>query len=173
MNQPWKIEEGLKLIRALQGRTKDFGYHIALGGGVLNTGVSDKDLDLYFLPFNNDNVAKEDADGLIQWLAGLWGDPKKIGDYPDAAPEQPRLPNALRADAMPRLGGLLRENGQWIVRANPPPMRRVNEPEDEPFQAPDPVEWARNLSPKRKTDSYKHKLKFERAGNDRIDVFII
>ena len=54
-------------------------------------------------------------------------------------------------------------------------MPLVNE--DEPMPAPpaDDVEWARNLGALKKTvkSSYKYKLKFERVGGDRIDVFVI
>ena len=175
MNQPWKIEEGLKLIRALQGRVREFGYHIALGGGVLNNGTSDKDLDLYFLPFNNPNIAKEDTHGLLEWLSKLWGEPRTIGEYPDQPSDDGPI---LRRH---RLGG------QWVVRAGPPgvavpltppppPQFLVNEDEPMPAQPDGDVEWARNLSPKKNKkveSSYKYKLKFERAGNDRIDVFVI
>ena len=173
MNQPWKIEEGLKLIRALQGRVKEFGYHIALGGGVLNTGTSEKDLDLYFLPFNNPNIAKEDTDGLLDWLTKLWGDPKPIGEYPDLPdddqihlqpfPLQPRLPRPvrrLRADLVMPV----------VPVMPPPPQFLVNEDEPMPAQPPE-YQWAQ---PKAKqVSSYRYKLKFERIGNDRIDVFII
>lgn len=161
MNQPWKIEEGLKLIRALQGRVREFGYHIALGGGVLNNGTSDKDLDLYFLPFNNPNIAKEDTHGLLEWLSKLWGEPKTIGEYPDQPSDD---------------GPVLRRGPPGAVAPPPPPQYLVNE--DEPMPAPpdSDVEWARNLSPKKNKkieSSYKYTLKFERAGNDRIDVFVI
>ena len=189
MNQPWKIEEGLKLIRALQGRVKEFGYHIALGGGVLNTGSSEKDLDLYFLPLNSADI-KEDTHGMLEWLTKLWGEPRTIGQYPDEPIQTGNSGRRLGATAMPRLD---RVGGQWVVQRNPgppqvappaPPQFLVNE--DEPVPTPaveyasnaqNDVEWARSLSaqPKKKRpeSSYKYKLKFERAGNDRIDVFII
>lgn len=168
MNQPWKLEEGLNLIRALQGRVREFGYHIALGGGVLNNGTSDKDLDLYFLPLENDSIAKGNIDGLLDWLAGLWGEPAAIGSSAeDVEPPPQAAPN--------RLPQMRRVNGQWVIQAAPPPVY-VNE--DEPMVAP-PVEdnafnWARNLSPKRiESSSYKRKYKFQRGGGDRIDVFIL
>lgn len=46
----WKLKDGLALVRKLQPETRQFGYHLTLGGGVLNTGKSRKDLDLFFLP---------------------------------------------------------------------------------------------------------------------------
>lgn len=177
--QPWKLEEGLKLVRALQGRVREFGYHITLGGGVLNKGESDKDLDLYFLPYNNPSVAKENPDGLIEWLSVLWGEPQRIGNYAEDAPSQP----VARADRLPQMA---RVNGQWVIQRVPPPTF-VNE--DEPVPASQTMvmpaededrpmlrdgEWARNLPKKAKAvSSYKFKLKFERSGGDRIDVFII
>ncbi len=45
----WTLEEALILVRALQPTAWQYGYHLCLGGGVLNKGVSSKDLDLYFL----------------------------------------------------------------------------------------------------------------------------
>ena|SRR3990167_4283139 len=168
MNQPWKIEEGLKLIRALQGRVKEFGYHIALGGGVLNNGMSDKDLDLYFLPFNNPNVAKENTQGLLDWLSKLWGEPKQIGEYPDQ-PNDPIRP------VVPRIA---RVGDQWVIQGGPIQRAPIPPPilnEDEPMPAPPPEAWVRDLAvpKKRVVSSYRYKLKFERAGNDRIDVFVI
>lgn len=49
----WTLEEGLAVIRRIQQDTRKFGYHVAIGGGVVNTGLSNKDLDLYFLPLDN------------------------------------------------------------------------------------------------------------------------
>ena len=49
----WDLEQALELIRELQPQVKEFNYHICLGGSVLNTGWSTKDLDLYFLPLDN------------------------------------------------------------------------------------------------------------------------
>lgn len=46
----WGLDDALTLIRRLQKTARLLGYHIALGGGVLNKGTSEKDLDLYFLP---------------------------------------------------------------------------------------------------------------------------
>lgn len=46
----WGLDDALTLVRQLQKEVRPFGYHIALGGGVLNKGMSEKDLDLYFLP---------------------------------------------------------------------------------------------------------------------------
>lgn len=79
----WKLEDGLKLIRALQLATRKYGYHLALGGSVLNKGESQKDLDLYFLPLANVKYV-EDLKGMVKWLTELWGPPEDIGkDYED------------------------------------------------------------------------------------------
>jgi hypothetical protein len=67
----WTLEQGLKIARALQNASRDFGYHLTLGGGVLNNGKSDKDLDLYFLPFGGNR--KSDPEGLVKLLEKLWG----------------------------------------------------------------------------------------------------
>lgn len=47
---PWYLDEARVLVRQLQAVVWPLGYHIALGGGVLTHGYSDKDLDLYVLP---------------------------------------------------------------------------------------------------------------------------
>ena len=51
----WTLQEALQLIRDLQPQLKPLHYHVALGGGVLNKGTSQKDLDLYLLRFDNDD----------------------------------------------------------------------------------------------------------------------
>jgi hypothetical protein len=47
----WTLEGAQELIATIQPKIRALNYHVALGGGVLNRGYSDKDLDLYFLPF--------------------------------------------------------------------------------------------------------------------------
>lgn len=49
----WYLADALLLVRELQALARPKGYHIALGGGVLNHGYSDKDLDIYVLPVYN------------------------------------------------------------------------------------------------------------------------
>jgi hypothetical protein len=48
----WRIDDALMLVRKIQPKIRPFSYHVALGGGVLNKGESDEDLDLYFIPFS-------------------------------------------------------------------------------------------------------------------------
>lgn len=72
----WFLEDALVLVRELQPQTRKFDYHLALGGGVLNKGQSDKDLDLYFLPLSKTD--KCNNRGLVGWLSSLWGKPKKF-----------------------------------------------------------------------------------------------
>lgn len=83
MNRMWTMEQGLVVVRTLQPLAQLFGYHIALGGGVLNRGASDKDLDLYFLP--RLGVAHRPQQLLIR-LASRWGEEQRIGS--DGAEEQ-------------------------------------------------------------------------------------
>lgn len=75
---PWTLEEALRLVRGLQPEAKKFGFHVCLGGGVLNTGLSHKDVDLYFLPLSE----KKDAQlaNLVLRLEGLWGKSEAIGE---------------------------------------------------------------------------------------------
>jgi hypothetical protein len=76
----WTLDTALLVVRTLQPETRQFGYHLAMGGGVLNTGESFKDLDLYFLPLDDQDTAP-DMDGLMTWLRSNWGDGENlIGD---------------------------------------------------------------------------------------------
>lgn len=52
------------------------GYHMAMGGGVLNRGFSSKDLDIYILPCVGE---KNNERRLLQHLAFRWGSPSNIG----------------------------------------------------------------------------------------------
>lgn len=70
----WNIEDGLRLVRALQPECRRFGYHLALGGGVLNNGRSYKDIDLYFLPLDNPKESPTSLNGLRNWLDEMWGE---------------------------------------------------------------------------------------------------
>lgn len=83
----WTLDEALQLIRIIQPETRKYGYHLCLGGGVMNNGKSEKDLDLYFLPLDNGN--KPDPDGLQKWLISLWGEPSEIGDQEAYGPPTP------------------------------------------------------------------------------------
>lgn len=49
----WTLDQALDLIRDLQPDVRALSYHVTLGGGVLNTGQSEKDLDLWFIPLND------------------------------------------------------------------------------------------------------------------------
>ena len=78
----WTLDEAINLIKVLQPDVWTFGYHLCLGGGVLNKGESKKDLDLYFLSLDNANIIVT-SHKLLDWLSKLWGNPKFLGqDYP-------------------------------------------------------------------------------------------
>lgn len=84
---PWDFATAQKLVKDIQHGTRDYGYHLAMGGGVLNNLRSEKDLDLYFLPLDNKDYYVS-PEGLLEWLKGMWGDyediqPELDPDYPD------------------------------------------------------------------------------------------
>ena len=56
----WTLNEALELIRRLQPGANAANFHIALGGSVLNNGQSSKDLDLYFLPLEDESNHPDD-----------------------------------------------------------------------------------------------------------------
>jgi hypothetical protein len=64
------LNTALRLIRETQATAGSFGYHICLGGGVLNRGFSEKDLDLYFLPLIEQ---PQDPTRLLESLEIGWG----------------------------------------------------------------------------------------------------
>ena|ERR1017187_7973554 len=83
----WTLDEALMIVRSLQPDLKPLEWHVVLGGGVLNTGVSDKDLDLYILGFNGailQNVAP-----VLVLLSSRFGIASQITDA-DEYPEDPR-----------------------------------------------------------------------------------
>ena len=73
----WTLEEGLALVRLLQSETRQFNMHLVIGGGVVNNGFSNKDLDLYFLPLGSEDHVT-DQDGMKEWLDTLWGEGRDI-----------------------------------------------------------------------------------------------
>lgn len=79
----WTIEEGLELIRQMQRALKPLGFHVALAGGVLNTGKSLKDLDLVFLPLTHDEAP--DVEQLVDYVKAFIGvvtiDPEEMPSH--------------------------------------------------------------------------------------------
>lgn len=74
----WTIGEALQLVRLMQPLSRAYGYHLAMGGGVLNNGESTKDLDFYFLPLDNEGAT--DIAGLQKWLTTILGSGEDIND---------------------------------------------------------------------------------------------
>ena len=75
----WTLDAGLTMAAQVQAGSRKFGYHVALGGGVLNRGESFKDLDVYFLPLDSDTMSPDSA-GVLTWLESLWGVSESIND---------------------------------------------------------------------------------------------
>ena len=164
MAKKWTLDDGVKLVRALQGRTREYGYHLTLGGSVVNKGESEKDVDLYFLPMNNSKI-KEDPNGLVSWLEGLWGNSEPIGnEYEDGQPN--------KAD---QYWGLPKTK---IVQDNPMmPIWHLDENQAINFDSMISFKTVPYYPTKSKSgvksSVYKFKLKFTRSGDERIDVFIL
>lgn len=75
----WTLDEGLAIIRRIQPETRGYGYHLTLGGGVMNAGQSTKDLDLFFIPLDN---RPEEADhaGMKELLDEEFGEGESLRD---------------------------------------------------------------------------------------------
>lgn len=76
----WTLDEALDFIRDLQPCMTALNYHVCLGGGVLNKGESEKDLDLFILPLNGyESAARE----VVKELATILGHSRALRDGPD------------------------------------------------------------------------------------------
>jgi hypothetical protein len=69
----WYLVEGVALIRKLQEKAWACGYHLALGGGVLNKGYSDKDLDIECIPGDKIPSGKQDISAFLSYLSEKHG----------------------------------------------------------------------------------------------------
>jgi len=58
-NPVWTLESALLTIRELQFKALQCGYHLALGGGVLNKGESFNDLDVVVLTMDKTSQRKD------------------------------------------------------------------------------------------------------------------
>lgn len=83
----WTFDEAMEAVTALQPELREIGYHMALGGGVLNSGTSEKDLDLYFLPLGGLEGKGAESGSVAALLESYFGGFDVIGeqDY-DAFP---------------------------------------------------------------------------------------
>lgn len=157
----WTLSDAMDLIRSIQQDTRKFDYHLCVGGGVVNNGFSEKDLDLYFLPLSNRN-SKPKPDELIKWLTEMWGTPTYIG------PEYPRdeIRSLYQARTTTRTRVPVRNSTTYTV--------------ERPIWRPESIfsnDWITEtetvtVPPPPPKDPYLYKLKFMRP-SDRIDVFIL
>lgn len=56
----WTLAEAVEFVKLIQEDCRKNNYHVCLGGGVLNKGQSFKDLDLYFLPLEDESDHPDD-----------------------------------------------------------------------------------------------------------------
>lgn len=76
----WTMADALALIRDLQPLVWELDYHVMLGGGVLNKGESEKDLDLFFSPLTG---YEPRFDKLFILLESVFGRLRAMRDSPD------------------------------------------------------------------------------------------
>lgn len=99
----WNIADALTLVRDRQPLLHGQGWHMAMGGGVLNTGVSAKDLDLYFIPMDS----SAPAEAILPTLETWWGPSMEMSKLKDNYPDDTNfehkvkfhLPSGQRIDA--------------------------------------------------------------------------
>lgn len=63
----WNRDQAFEIINKIQVQCSWYNFHCLLGGSVLNYGTSLKDLDLYFLPLNNEEEKRYES--LIEILS--------------------------------------------------------------------------------------------------------
>ena len=71
----WTTATAKPWIKKFQKLSRDYGYHVCLGGSVLNKGASEKDLDIYFLPMG-DQIPRNPG-GLLEKIE------EKVNDTPE------------------------------------------------------------------------------------------
>lgn len=180
----WNLNQGLELVRALQPKIKEFGYHVTLGGGVLNNGKSKKDIDLYFIPLVGKKFPIPDSDKLIAWFTGLWGDGVKLGDkkLPPGHydPHQPgtsyyNSTSGTLSDRAPDTYGRgwagpgMEE--WWYLHTTVQPGGRYR-PYPGWNSSPEVAGFENVVDYETNDSTFKHKMKYK-YGEERIDVFIL
>ena len=71
----WTTATAKPWINKFQKLSRDYGYHVCLGGSILNKGISEKDLDIYFLPMGDQ--IPQNPGGLLEKIG------KKVNDTPE------------------------------------------------------------------------------------------
>lgn len=111
----WTMRTALQLIRKLQPVTRDFNLHLCLGGGVLNKGRSEKDLDLFFLPLGG---KAPNYNGMRQFLCTIWSDNGPLftnnPDYDRGEAAAPKPGDQYRGGAYKFYSGNLRIDAFFV-----------------------------------------------------------
>lgn len=86
----WNLAQALRLIRTAQPEIHELGYHITLGGSILNKGSSKDDLDLFILRKNNTD--RVDSYVVIDQMSKILGrsgeiQTRAMRDSPDYGPD--------------------------------------------------------------------------------------
>lgn len=139
----WHLEEGIYVARALQPSIREYGYHVTIGGSLINAGYSEKDLDLYFLPMGGFGHTKafNQPDKLLEHLVSIWGEAKPIGQKlaPAAVKPRPVVQLDQLRIARNRRGIAVPIHHDWNINDEPqvaqidPEPRRRDQGRDEPL----------------------------------------
>lgn len=76
----WTLTDALPLIQEIEPSIRELDYHTLLGGGVLHSGRSEHDLDIWFMPLNG---FESDPPKILNLLREVWGPFKSLRDNPD------------------------------------------------------------------------------------------
>ncbi len=72
-SKKWTREMGVDLAASMAPFIRPLGYQVMLGGSVLTKGVSQKNINLYFMPSAEPTQVTPKDMELITWLASILG----------------------------------------------------------------------------------------------------
>lgn len=92
----WLLDEAMRVVRELQFKALQNGFHLALCGGVLNKGYSAHDLDIAVFPLDSRGM-----EGWTKFLAAcpaILGPRVEIENAPTSAPDAENLLRFITAE---------------------------------------------------------------------------
>lgn len=82
----WTLDQALVVVREVGPLVRELDYHLCLGGGVLLTGASEHDLDLWFIPLNGYDSSPFK---IMQLCGTIFGLLRSLRDGPDYTANEP------------------------------------------------------------------------------------
>jgi hypothetical protein len=77
----WVLPDAIELARLVEPKAAECGWHVALGGGVLMRGASDKDVDLILYPHKTADKSRKDPFDFVTYRL------REVAGFEPADPE--------------------------------------------------------------------------------------